>query len=222
MLSYLPTSDVERYGVFAAMASVAAMIVATATGLARMWRGPLKGWEVPDQPAFTSKIVTLPSAFLIVAGFFYARPENVWLVLLVGGVLITITVIAGIIYSQQITRFRRYKKVVVGNAVTADVPVLAGDELTEWAKSEMRRHNLDDQGVFAGTPNEPYTPNLVWTPESRIRVFNRLTVLFLITLFCGTGALSWLAYAVEVKVTGKAASDVLNPSQIPTRNDQQN
>jgi hypothetical protein len=48
-----------------------------------------------------------------------------------------------------------------------------------------------------------------------------MMILFIVVLFCGTGALSWLAYAVEVKVTGKPASAILNPSQIPTRDNSQ-
>jgi hypothetical protein len=40
--------------------------------------------------------------------------------------------------------------------------------------------------------------------------------LFIIALFCGTGALAWLTYGVEVKVTGRPASEIFNPKQIPT------
>jgi hypothetical protein len=42
-----------------------------------------------------------------------------------------------------------------------------------------------------------------------------------VALFCGIGALWWLANAVEVKLTGKAPSAILNPSQIPTGDNNQ-
>ena len=215
----LQQSDVQKYGVFAAMVAVAGMIIAAVGGLALLWRGPLGGWEVPEQPKFANRIVVLPSAVFMVAGFLYARPETMWPVLVIGGFLIAVSTITGVAYATKTVNHRRFREVVDGDKKTKKVPVLAVDELTEWAKSAMAAHNLTDQQCFAGTPNEPYEADQVWTRPSRVRVYNRMTILFVITMFCGTGALSWLAYATEVKVTGKAASDVLNPSQIPGKTD---
>lgn len=219
MLLALFQSDLEKYGVFAAMYAVAGMIIAAVAGVAFLWRGPLKGWEIPEEPLVANRLVMLPSAALIVVGFFYARPETGWQVVIIGGILAAITVICGIAYSGTRLRYRRYKEVVDGDQKTKKVPVLAGDELTPWAKGAMKQHNLTEQQCFAGTPHNPYEAEQMWPLPSRVRVYKKLATLFIITLFCGTGALSWLAYGVEVKVTGKPASEVLNKSQIPIGNE---
>ncbi len=215
MLLILLQSDFEKYGVFAAMYAVAGMIVAAVAGVAFLWRGPLKGWEIPEEDSIANRLVTLPSAALIVAGFFYARPETGWQVVAVGGLLAAITAICGIAYSGTRLRYRRYKPVVEGDKKTKNVPVLAGDELTPWAAGAMKKNNLTEQQCFAGTPHNPYEAEQMWPLPSRVRVYKKLAMLFIVTLFCGTGALSWLAYAVEVKVTGKPASEILNKSQLP-------
>ena len=190
------------------------LLVAAVGGLAWLWRGPLKGWEVPEQPLFGNRLVTLPSAFLMVLGFFYATPETAWQVLLLGGALAAAAVIGGVVYAGKIMLYRRFKEVVSSNNVTSKVPVLAGDQLTAAAAAACQNPGMTDQDYFAGAG--PYNPNLVWPLPSRVRVYKRLMWLFIVTLFCGTGALAWLAYGVEVKVTGKPASQILNPSQIPT------
>ena len=215
MLLILLQSDIEKYGVFAAMYAVAGMIVAAVAGVAFLWRGPLKGWEIPEETSVANRLVTLPSAALIVAGFFYARPETGWQVVAIGGFLSAITAIRGISYSGTRLRYRRYKEVVDGDMKTKKVPVLAGDELTPWATGTMKKHTLTEQQCFAGTPHNPYEAEQMWPLPSRVRVYKKLAMLFIITLFCGTGALSWLAYGVEVKVTGKPASEILNKSQLP-------
>jgi hypothetical protein len=217
MFLALIQSDVEKYGVFAAMVAVAGMIVAAVAALARLWRGPLKGWEIPEQPFFASRLVTLPSAFLMVFGFFYSTPDKEWFVLILGGLLTLAAVITGVAYASKTMRFRRFREEVAGDGVTTKIPVLAGDELTPWARRVMQEKNLTEQQCFAGTPNQPYEADQMWLPNSRVRVYKQMMILFIVALFCGTGALSWLAYAVEVRVTGKPASAILNPSQIPSR-----
>jgi hypothetical protein len=215
MLLVLAQSDIQKYGVFAAMVVVAGMIMASAGMVAKLWRGPLRGWDSPDQSPLLNRFVGLASAFLLVLGFFYASPHTMWIVLLVGGALILISIACGMLYVTKIRKYRRYKEVVAGDGMTKKVPVLAGNELTRWAENAMNVRGLTDQQIFAGTPGNPYEADQVWTPASRLRAHNELMILFVLTLFCGTGALSWLAYAVEVKVTGRSASEILNPSQIP-------
>jgi hypothetical protein len=213
MLLALDAPDIQKYGVFAALLAVASMVVFAVAGLARLWRGPLKGWEYPEQPALANRLVTLLSAFLMIFGFFYATPDTEWMVLLIGGILAAVALVVGVNYAGTIMRFRRYKEVLDGNVIK-QVPVLAGDELRPEALARIAKDNITDQQYLRGAG--PWDANLVWTLESRIRVYKRLMWLFIIALFCGTGALAWLAYAVEVKVTGKAASAILNPAQIPT------
>jgi len=198
------------------MVAVAGMIVASVVGLGFLWRGPLKHWEVPEEGLFANKLITLPTAFLIVFGFFYATPKTEWIVLGVGGLLSLVAVRSGVTYAGVRMRFKRYKEVVAGDGKAEKIPVLAGDELTPWAKATMQQHGLTEQQCFAGTPHDPYEAEQMWTPISRIRVYQKMMWLFIITMFCGTSALSWLAYGIEVKVTRKAASEILNPSQIPT------
>jgi hypothetical protein len=155
MLLALRTAEVERAGVFAALLAVASMIVAAVAGLARLWRGPLKGWEFPEQPLLVNRLVTLLSAVLMVLGFFYATPATEWIVLLVGGMLATVAAVVGVNYAGMIARYRRFRERVIGDGVTEQVPVLAGDNLTPSAQAAMKKaakekKELTDQQYFAG------------------------------------------------------------------------
>jgi hypothetical protein len=132
----------------------------------------------------------------------------------VGGALAILAVAFGVSYAGLIMRFRRYKDVVAGKKKVKKVSVLAGDELTSWARGKMSEENCTEQELFAGTG--PYNADKIWPLQSRVRVYKRMMWFFIVTLFCGTGLLAWLAYGVEVQVTGKAAARVLNPTQIPT------
>jgi hypothetical protein len=216
MFLALTSDEVQSYGVFGAMVAVAGMIVSTVFVVTLLWRGPVKGWEVPEQAIFANRLVILPSAFTIVIGFFYARPATLFTVLITGGILTAVSVVFGIQYAGQKMRFHRYKEVPTATGTVRQVPVLAGYELTDWAKAAMKSHGLTEQQCFKGTPHDPYNVDQMWTLPSRVRVYKRLMWAFIVTVFCGTGALAWLAYGVEVKVAGKAASEILNPSQVPT------
>ena len=173
--------------------------MAAVAGVAFLWRGPVKGWEYPGTAHVCESIGNLPGAVLIVVGFFYATPETGWVVVLVGGLLAAISVVFGVVYAGRVARYRRFKEVIAGDNRTKKVPVLAGDELTPWARKAMMEHNLTEQQCFAGTPHQPYEAEQMWTPGSRVRVYQKMMLVFIVTLFCGTGALSWLSYAVEGK-----------------------
>lgn len=207
----------EKYGVFAAVGATAAALVASVTGMTLLWRGPLKGWDVPEYSTQLSRVAVLPTAFLVVLGFVYANPSTLNYVVFTGGGLTVVAAILAMRYLAACSRHKYYKEIVAGPGRTDKVFLLGGDRLTDWAKKTTDRSNISVQECLKGTPGSPYDSDKVWPREARVRVYSAVSTLFVGMVICGTGGLATLSYAVEVHLLQRPASAILSPKDLSAR-----
>jgi len=203
-----------KYGVFAAVGATAAALVTSVAGMTLLWRGPLKGWDVPEYSTQLSRIAVLPTAFLVVLGFVYANPSTLNYVVFSGGGLTVVAAVLAMKYFSACSQHKYYKEVVAGPSRAEKVFLLGGDQLTGWALETTSRLNISVQECLKGTPGSPYDADKVWPREARVRVYSTVSTLFVWMVICGTGGLATLSYAVEVHLLQRPASAILSPKDL--------
>lgn len=213
-LSTIEIPDISQFGVFAAAGAAASALIAAASGLTLLWRGPLNGWVLPSHAHNLSRICMLPTCFLIVAGFFYTTRETDAIVLWIAGLLVLLAAAFALRYFSVSSLYKYVRPIPVGEGTVKEISVLGAPELTEWAKATIARSGMDVQQCFSGTPGLPYSEDQMWPRAARIKVQSRVSTLYLCMAVLGTGGLTGLAFVTEVRVLKKPASAILNPESL--------
>ena len=178
-------------------------------------RGPLKNWEIPDEgiPKILQRLLGFVGAAFVVGGWFIATPKTVGWMLITAIIFILIAAFFCVRYALLIPRYKFEKEIANPDHRTVrKVAVLGGDELEPLAKKAQEKNNWTEQELLAASA---FNPDKVWGRPARIRVMQRLAICFIIALTLSAAGVSWLAYVVQVRLTGKPAADVIRQEDAP-------
>ena len=202
------------YGPFAPVVGYAGAIVVTGGALFSMWGGSTEKWRPPDEdlPGFAQKLVLLLCGVGMVVQWYLAEPASiVWFIV---SVVVTATacVVCFLKYSELLGTFVYTKKIATTTSSTRDVRILGGRDLLPDAEKKQKKLKVEIQALFEGAA---YSPDLLWTRESRQWVKKRVLLYFILTLLLGTSALTGASFAVQVLLTKKAATSVIQAKDAP-------
>jgi hypothetical protein len=214
-MCYCLLAAASDYGPFTPHVGYVFAIVSTVAMVGFLARGPLKNWEVPDEgiPKLLGRLLGFLGAAFVVGGWFIATPKTVSWMLIAAIVFLLIAAFFCFRYVLLIPRYRFEKEIANPDQRTVTkVPVLGGDELKPLAIQAQKDKNYTEQQILAASA---FDPDKVWPRPSRIRVMQRLAICFIFALTLSAGGISWLAYVVQVRLTGKPAADVIRQQDAP-------
>lgn len=203
------------YGPFTPHVGYVSAIVSAVAMVGFLARGPLKDWEVPEDgmPKVLSRILGFLGAAFMVGGWFLATPGSIGWMLAVAAVCLVLAAFLGVRYVLLGARYKFIKEVANpdGKTVTKK-PLLGGDELKPLAKKEYDEKGTTEQDFLIAVA---FNEDKLWPRAARVRVLQKAALSFICSLALGAGGISWLAYVVQVRLTGKPAAEVITQKNAP-------
>jgi hypothetical protein len=209
-------------GPFAPLVGYVGAIFATVYLILSLVRGRKQLWNTHDNPfiAAAIRVITTISGIGIVVLYFYATPEKLPSVISLSILFGAVVVISFLIYTYIASTLTFDMKVAKKGNKWEEVKTLGGFKLTIEALNEQEKkrkvgRTLSTQEIFAGSA---YDHQKVWTKRSLGAAVTVLAFLYMAIMFSGTIGISGAGFALQVKLTKKAASDVLDKEDSPGLN----
>jgi hypothetical protein len=202
------------FGPFAPVVGYAGAIMTAGSAVYLMWGGRMEKWRPPDEdlPGTGQAIVLLLCGVGMVIEWYFATPDAIgWLLGAVTLLAVTF-VVCFLQYSSLLSIFIYIKKEATGPRSTRDVRILGGRELLPEAEEKRKNHGIDIQTLLEGAG---YKPDRLWKREARQQVKQRVLLFFILTLVCGTSALTGASFVTQVLLTKQAAANVIHTKEAP-------
>lgn len=207
-------ANASDYGPFAPAVGYAGAVIATGAAIFTLWGGRAKKWRPPDKdlPGTAQKFVLLFCGVFMVVEWYFADPSHVsWMIAGVVAVAIFAFVFY-LMYSALIGAYGYKKPVIVKSNRYEETLILGGKQLRPEAEEKRKNLGIDTQALLEGAA---YNVDLLWDRPNLQWVRTRALVYFVVMLVLGTSALTIASFSVQVILTQKAASSVIQKDQAP-------
>jgi hypothetical protein len=202
-------------GPFAPLVGYVGAILAAAYLVGVLWRGRTQPWRSPDEdlPGTVQKVFGLLSGIGIVGLWLYTTPETMKEVFRISVYLGIILLIGYLAYAFSLGALVLTRYVAVSSSAVKAEKVVGGIWLKSAARTSMKKNKVRSrQTLFEGAS---YEPDFLWSRTSRGVAKTFLLFLFIVIMVSGTLAISGAGFAVQVRLTGKAAAEVIDVKNAP-------
>lgn len=174
----------------------------------------MQKWRPPDEdlPGTAQALVLLLCGVGMVLQWYLATPNVIGLFLTAVAVLAVVSVLCFLKYSGLLGIHVYIKKVATSGKSTRDVRIIGGRDLLPKAEAKRQELDIDIQSLLEGAA---YNVDLLWSREARQWVKQRVLLFFILTLVCGTSALTGASFATQVLLTQEAAANVIRTTEAP-------
>lgn len=206
--------DLQQYGFLGPLVGIAGTFLAAAAALIFGWSHTLDKWKPPESvmPEALGRMVALLSVIGIFVAWVLAEPGNRPDYLRWSLILGAAAVVAFLGYVGLRQFCGRYRKPVMANGAPAgDEQVWGGF----WKTAQARAAVADGSSLQEFLAGNGYHADKTWPPASLTSSAILSALTLIIILVGGTLALTTVATATQVVLTGKPARAVIFSGDVP-------